>query len=225
MKYWILIVMGLLCAEVFADEPARLNVIAFSAQAAAEVPNDQIEILLNVEKEATRAAELAVLVNTDMRWALDTAKKEKRVDARTQEYRTEPRYDKTRAVVGWRATQTLRLRATDVEAATELATTLQQRLLIKSMAFRPTNATREAVEDQLTVKALKRFRERADMVRRSMNMDAYDIIEIHIGDHRPPPRPVFQGRMAMAMEAGPSVAASAGTSELTVTVNGRIQLR
>ena len=117
----VIVLAAMFAFTVNAEESSRLNVISFSSQAQAEVPNDQIEITLTVEKQARRAADLAAAVNSDMQWALEIARKDENVESQTRDYRTEPRYDNSGTVIGWRATQTLQLRATEVKAATALS--------------------------------------------------------------------------------------------------------
>lgn len=225
MNYVVALLAILGFSVALADEePSRLNVVHFAAEARAQVPNDEVEILLNVQNQGQRPSELAKQLNADMQWALGIAEKSPEVKAQTLNYRTEPRYDRSGTVIGWQVSQSLRLTATEIEQATALATTLQERLLIKSMQFQPSDATREKIEDRLTVQALKRFRERAEMIRAAMGMGAYEVVDIQLGNRTPPPMPVFGARMATAMEPMSAVAAEPGTSDQVVTVNGTIQL-
>ena len=66
------------------------NLVRLDAEAAAEVPNDQMQVTLAVEHDSRSAADLPTLVNADMGWALALAKKHPEVRAETGEYSTQP---------------------------------------------------------------------------------------------------------------------------------------
>lgn len=213
---------------VAADEPRGLdyNLVRLDADASAEVPNDQMRVLLAVEHDARDAASLPGLVNADMRWALDLARKHPKVRAQTGEYTTQPEYASTR-IVGWRAMQELMLEGEDFGAVGALVSELQQKLQVRSMQFLPTRATRERVEADLTRQALAAFAARATLIAEAMGAKGYEVVDVDVGG-APSPMPRMRGMEMMAMAsdaAAPPVAIEGGTATITVTVNGRIQLR
>ena len=226
-----LIVIGLfmlLAPAVFAESQLPYNVVSFQAQQSAEVPNDEVQISLAVEHEDRRANAVAQRINADMDWALKIARSSKQVKAETGQYGTYPRH-KGNAIVGWRGTQQLMLKSKDIEAATELATQLQERLQVKSMQFVASKETRDKVEESLTIAVLNKFTTKAQRITKALNAEGYDLVDVNVNGNFAQPRPVYrQDRMMMgvAMEASaPAMAAEAGTSTITVMANGRIQLR
>ena len=224
----LLLLLGAGAPVVWAEAEHGLdyNLVRLDAEAVAEVPNDQMRVLLAVEHDSRDAGALPALVNTDMRWALDIAKKHPKVRAETGEYNTRPEYASTR-IVGWRAIQQLQLEGEDFGEVTALVTELQQKLQVRSMEFMPTRETRKRVENELTTEALKAFAARAQLIAGTMGSSRYEVVEVAVGAAPQPYQPRSRGMEMMAMKAdsAPPVAVEAGTATLTITVSGQIQLR
>jgi predicted secreted protein len=202
------------------------NLVRLEADAASEVPNDLMRVRLAVEHEAREAAALPALVNGDMRWALDLAKKRPKVKAQSGEYSTQPEYSSSR-IVGWRAVQVLELESEDFAEVTALVTELQQKLQVRGMEFAPTRTTRTRVENELTTAALQAFAARATLIAKAMGSARYEIVELEVGG-TPQIYRAQRGveMMAMQADAAPApIAVEGGTATLKVTVRGRIQLR
>jgi predicted secreted protein len=229
LRFWCVISLAMLPIALFAGEGGGLdyNLVQLSADAQAEVPNDQMEVLVSVEHESRDAAALPALVNADMRWALDLARKRSAVKSETREYTTQPQYASGR-IVGWRAQQQLHLESNDFGELTALVTALQEKLQVKSMRFLPRRETRVEVENELTRKALQAFAAKAMLVAETMGAARYEVVEIAVNG-QPQPYPVrARGMEVMAMAAADApvpVAVEAGSETLTVSVSGRIQLR
>lgn len=205
-----------------ADEQEVLfNRVYLDAQAERQIPNDEMRVVLVTEHQGRDPAELAQRVNRDMAWALAVVKGEKEIAAASGGYRTIPLYE-DRLIVGWRASQELELTSTATGRLTELTGTLQERLQVRDMQFRPTKATRDRHQDELMEEALASFKRRADIVSRHMPAKDYRIVEIHVGAGGGP-QPVMYERAMMKMDAGGAPAVEAGTSLLTVTVSGSVQ--
>ena len=229
MQRLILISLFMLfVSNAFAESQLPYNVVSFQAEQRAEVPNDEVQISLAVEHEDRRASMVAQRINEDMGWALKIVRASDQVKAETGQYGTYPRH-KGNAIVGWRGSQQLMLKSTDIEAATELATRLQERLQVKSMQFVPSRDTRDKIEEALTIAVLGKFTRKAERISEALKADGYDLVDVNVGGNFAQPRPVYrQDRMMMgvAMEASaPAMATDAGTSTITVMASGRIQLR
>jgi predicted secreted protein len=89
------------------------------------------------------------------------------------------------------------------------------------MQFTLSKERRTEAENVLITDAIDAFRARAAVVQRSLRADGYRIIELNINTESPIVRP-----MSMAMRAeGPSAPQfESGTTDITVTVTGSIEL-
>ena len=200
------------------------NQVRLEAQAEREVENDQLQVTLAVEEQGTEPGKLAGRVNESMEWALDRVKKQSDIQASTQSYQTFPVY-KDRLVVAWRASQVLELKSVQIPRLTELVGQLQTRLQVREMVFTPTRESRVRVENALIEEAMEAFKRRVEIVAKHMNEKNYRIIEINVSTGGFQPPVMFAERAAMKSMAVDiaSPAVEAGTSKVTVTVNGSVQ--
>lgn len=204
------------------DNETLFNRVNLQAQAQMEIPNDEIQVILAVEKEGDDAASLATEINRVMEWALSKASADDEMKVRTLSYNTHPVYDK-RAIIGWRASQQLELKGRAITKITEIAGKLQKKLQIKSMRFNPSPETRKQFEDKLIVQAVRDFKQRVELIKDQMQGSNVRIISLNINTGGGMPRPVYAETRMMSMQADVAPAVEAGTSTLTVTVNGSVQ--
>jgi predicted secreted protein len=218
-----LILAALLASPaVAADEKEVLfNRVYLEVQAQRNIPNDEMQVILVTEHQGRSPQEIAGRVNVDMAWALDHAKRQKGVEARTRAYQTQPLYEK-QTIVGWQSSQQLQLISEDTATLTGLIGRLQERLQVRQMQFMPTRQTREKHAEELIEEALEGFKRRVAVIGRHMDGKDHRVVELHINTGGF--QPIFPERAMMrAMDAAPAPAVEAGTSELTVTVSGSVQ--
>ena len=213
-------------ATAAQDAPRRdpeFDVVNLQAQASREVQNDQLAAVLAVEAHGPDPAALAEALNRRMAQALKTAAAFPSVRLRSGSYQSFPRYRQNQRVDDWQLSQELRLESSDVAAATALIGKLQEDLVVRDMSVRLSAAARRAAEDELIKEAIAAFRARAELVRELMKAAGYRIrsMSIETAGSAPGPVPMERGRVA----AQAAVAVDAGSSDVTVTVSGSIQLR
>ena len=204
------------------DEETLFNVVHLQAESEQEIPNDQMTTVLVAEHEGSDATEIAKMVNGDMDWALGIIKQKDDVDSKTTNYQTFPVYNKQQ-IIAWRASQSVEIRSRNIEELSKLVGILQERLQVRQMYFSPTDETRKQYEDKLIEEALQEFKSRVQIIKKHMdNMDHRIInISVNTGGGMPPVIYADTRMKTMAMEAAPAV--EAGTSKITVTVNGSVQ--
>lgn len=208
-----------------ADPTPRYNLIHFQVERSRPVENDRMQATLSITAEDANAARLADQINRTMDWAINTAKTRNNVERRSGGYQTYPIYEKDR-VQGWRATQELLLEGPDFAQMGELIGKLQERLQVTAISFSVSRERRATVEDELIVKVLEAFKQRADLVRRQLAAKDYRIVDVSINPDgiTPAPRPMMRATsMETASVAAPAV--QAGTSTISVNVSGTIELQ
>ena len=198
--------------------------VRFSVESTREVENDWIRAVVGITAEDADAAALADSVNRSMAWALEQARAESAVTAKSGSYQTHPVHEKGR-LRRWRASQTLILEGGESEAMTRLVGALQERLQLHSFGFEVSRELRARVEEELVAEALAAFRARAEQVRLALGAKGYAIDEISIGTRGGSPPPMrfaqMEGRVRAAA-APPAV--EGGSSRVIVTANGAIVL-
>ena len=211
----------LLTPEVGAVESAEArNRVSFQVRATRTVENDRVGAVLVASAEAAEAADCAAAVNEAMAWALDRSRGQTGVSVRSGGYNTHPVYDDGK-IRRWRARQELILEGSDTEALAGVVGKLQSKLALESFQFSISDARRRETEDALIGEALGAFRERAELVRRSLDAQSWRLDEVFL-DTEQGVVPHMKMQRMEAQLAGPAV--ESGTSQVTIQVRGTIAL-
>ena len=220
----------LLCLTVsagtgLADDELRYNQVRLQSQQTESVSNDTMHVSMNTYAEMQDPAKLAAKINNDMEWALQQAKQVQGVKINTGSYQTWP-ITRKEVTTGWRGQQDLVLESADTETLSRLVGQLQDRLQIKSMNFTVSDEKRAGVENRLIDAALDAFKQRAEIIGDNLKASDFRIVEINVNTSTQRPPMLRQARMAsMSMEASDAVAVEGGESDVSVTVNGTIELQ
>jgi predicted secreted protein len=216
-----------LAAPARAAEDAPDRRVGFAVERSRDVANDWVTAVLSVTHEDPKAAEVAARINRDMTWAMGIAKAKTAVRTRSGGYSTYPVHDPKRGEVRqWRGTQEIVLESGDVDAVTALVGELQERLQLQSLGFSVSPERRRGIEQELVAEVLQAFQERAELVRKSFGAAGYRLVEVHVGTGGggpPPIRPMLRTMAADAEMMPPAV--EGGTSEISVSANGSIELK
>ena len=207
-----------------ADETPRYNQIHFQVERSRPVENDRMQAMLSLTAEDDNAARLADQINRSMDAALKIAKARAKVEVRTGGYRTYPVYNKEK-IQRWRATQELLLDSSDFAELGNLIGQLQERLQVTSINFSVSSARRATVEDELIAQALDAFKQRAELVRKQLATKGYRIVDVSINTGGGQPVPIMMRATAMEAASVAPPALEAGTSTVTVSVGGVVELQ
>jgi predicted secreted protein len=211
-------------AALAEGESPSYNVVSLSAEASTTVANDLLVAVVGATAEGSTVGGPADEVNKAVNWALELARGSAGVTVRTLAYRTSPVYRDNR-LRGWRVQQSIRLESADSESLGDLIGRLQERLALESLGFELSSARRLEAEQALIARALAAFRERANLVTRELGRSGYRLVRAGvITGGAPPPRPMLRGGVAMAAEAVAPPVIEAGDQELTVRVDGAIEV-
>ena len=226
MKY-LIVLAGLLTGinAAFADDELRYNQVRLQSQQTEAVSNDTMHVSMNTYAEMQDPAKLAAKINNDMEWALQQARQVQGVKINTGSYQTWP-ITRKEVTTGWRGQQDLVLESADTETLSRLVGQLQDRLQIKSMSFTVSDEKRAEVENRLIDAALDSFKQRAGIIGDNLKASGFRIVEINVNSSTQRPPMLRQAKMAtMSMEASDAVAVEGGESDVSVTVNGTIELQ
>ena len=222
----VVLILGLAAIHpvMAADNTVRYNQIHFQVERRQPVDNDRMRATLAITAEDDNAARLADHINRTMDWALKTAKASGKIEVRTGAYRTYPVYNKEK-IRRWRGTQEMILEGTDFAALGGLIGQLQERLQVTSIDFSISPARRAAVEDELIVQALDAFKRRAELVRKNLAAKGYRIVDVSINTGGGQPVPIMMRAASLEPKSLAPPALEAGTSRLSVSVSGVVELQ
>jgi len=226
-----LLAIALLCGTALAQAqtlPPPQNVLQLSASATTEVPQDLLAITVSVQREGGDATAVQSQLKQVLDAALAEARKAARpgqLDVRTGSFGVYPRYSPKGGVNGWQGRADLVLEGRDMPAISQLAGRMSG-MAVASVAYGLTRETREKVEGDVAAQAIGRFKARAESYARQFGFGGYSIREVNVGQADA----AFQQgmprvrAMSAAMASDEAVPVEAGKANVTVTVNGSVQM-
>ena len=196
-------------------------IVTVSASATATVGNDRLQAWLRAEAENPSPAAAASQVNAIVAKALAGARSYPAVKVATAGYSTQQITDKGKAS-RWHVTQTVTLDSADFTAAATLITKLQDEdgLLLSNMGFSLADKTRRDAEDGVTRQAIRSWQSRAEQAAQALGFASWHPghLTVQAGDSGRI-YPTMRAQATTGFAAAP-IALEAGTTDVTVTVNG-----
>jgi predicted secreted protein len=239
LRNWVgLVCMAVIAAPalaqvqpVSADAPQQVVKHAWpqatlSAEASTVVAQDTVKITLATEltdaSQAKVSAELGATLNEIMKRAKADAAPGVKVYSGT--YSLYPTTDKNGKIASWRGRAEVILESNDFAAASKLASKLDDRAPIASLAFSVSRDARAKAEQSLLAQAVKSFQSKALALTRAFDFSTYTLRSVELGGlgvqpYQPAPR-----MMAMAADKV-AVPLEGGTERVTVSVRGSIVLQ
>jgi predicted secreted protein len=220
----ISIILFTIASPLYAAEELNYNIINLQADAARQVDNDVMVVIMSALFEANSAAEAAKNVNKMMIWAAAIAGKSDSIKSQTMNYQTRPLY-KNKAVVGWTVNQQIRFESKEFESLSTLVGTLQEKLRVQSMQFEVSPDRKEKTVTELITASLEAFGEKARLVTKTLGAGDYRVVNISVREDSPaaPYRRGFQAE-AMSVQQSSAPHVEAGDSRINVRVDGTVQL-
>lgn len=207
------------------DKPLTYDRVSLSADAQRKVGNDLLTAELYIQREGDDAGGLAQEVNRSIQWALDEAKRYPAVRVQTEDYRTQPLYNK-QTLIGWRVRQSIRLECADTAPLSELIGVLQKRLAVANIVYMLSPERRAAVENELIGEAIAAFEARAHLIAKQFGRGNFRLVDVTVGASGYAPRQAYRGAvMSMRAEAAAPPSIEPGSQTVQVNVNGTIELK
>ncbi len=209
-------------------EPLQYNIVNLQAEASNKVNNDEMNVVLFVEKSNKNPAELSQQITRVMNKAIATAKQYPTVKVETGAQSSYPIYDNdNQKLKEWRSRAEVRIESTDFKAASQLVGALQQDLQTQSVSFSVSDAQRKQVENTLMIEASKNFQSRAQSIAQAWNKSQYMLVNLNFNSNNDMPQPMVRASMSKLSMAEDAVTqnVSAGESKITVNASGSIQLK
>ncbi|MFV2029374.1 SIMPL domain-containing protein [Neisseria sp. S1] len=214
-------------------ETLNYNIVEFSESASIEVPRDIMTIRLTINEEgADRAAVNRAFVQkyNSLNRRLESNRAFKSELLNRNAY---PRYqykNGKQTQIGWQESAQIKVESKDFAALNRLIAEAQNEASLNDTSFSISDKKREEVIDEVSKAALNRFKNRADTLSRTLGFSGYKIVRLNLGQIGNQPleyaAPVAAMRtMKMSDSAGEiAEAPNPGTEDISITVNGTIQM-
>ncbi|HEX3383039.1 MAG TPA: SIMPL domain-containing protein [Paraburkholderia sp.] len=212
-------------AQTMMQQPS--GVLSLNAQASAEVPQDEVEITLFYEQEASEPSALTSTLNERADAALQKARGVTGVTARSGAFSIFPSTDRDGRISTWRGRTEVVLESRDFAAASKLAGQMASIMQVGNVRFSLSPEAQRAAEQRLSGEAIKSFREQAASSAQAFGFSGYSIREVNVNHSGVMPRPMMMmSARAMGADAkGAPMPLEGGTSTVTVNVSGSVQMK
>ncbi|MBB5505784.1 SIMPL domain-containing protein [Paraburkholderia atlantica] len=212
-------------AQTMMPQPS--GVLSLNAQASAEVPQDEVEITLFYEQEASEPSALTSTLNQRADAALQKARGVAGVTARSGAFSIFPSTDRDGRISAWRGRTEVVLESRDFAAASKLAGQMASIMQVGNVRFSLSPEAQRAAEQRLSGEAIKSFREQAAASSQAFGFSGYSIREVNVNHSGVMPRPMMMmSARAMGADAkNAPMPLEGGTSTVTVNVSGSVQMK
>jgi len=220
--------LALASAPALADD-VHYNQVSVRAEVNQEVQRDLMTVTVYTESQNSDPAKLAAEVTNTLNKALGQARQVKDVTIRQGSRNSYPIYDdKGQKITGWRERAELRLESPDFAALSGLTgELLGSDMKMGGMDFSISDPTRKASEDTLLKSAVTAFKARAQLVTDALGGSGYKLVNLNLNTSGYPQpymhAPVMMMKAARA-DAAPTPDVEAGTSQVSVTADGVIEV-
>jgi predicted secreted protein len=216
-------------ATGFAQTPAAQapsGILTLESSANAEVPADVVRIDMFYEQEGADPAQLTQQLNQRTDVALQIAKGQDDVKVKTGSFSISPSTDRDGRISAWRGRSELELQSSNFTAASRLAGQLSTTLQVAGVTFSLSPAAQQREETKLVAQAIASFRQQALAAAQGFGYSGFSIREVNVGRSGMlrPARMAFQAMAAAPMSKSAAVPIEAGTTTVTVNVNGSVQM-
>jgi predicted secreted protein len=209
-------------------EDVHYNQISVRAEVDQEVARDLMNVTLYSEAQNTDPAKLAAEITETLNKALAQARQVNGVTIRQGNRSSYPVYDdKGQKITGWRERAELRLESADFAALSKLTGEMLGDMKMGGMDFSIAKPTRKTSEDALLKSAVTAFRARAQLLTEALGGTGYKVINLNVntsGYPQPYLRAPVMMMKAERSDAAPTPDVEAGTSQVTVTADGVIEV-
>ena len=210
--------------------PPPQGVVSLTSSATVEVTKDLLTISLATTKEGQDPAGVQSQLKQALDAALAEAKKSVKpgqLDVQTGNFSLQPRYTNKGVINGWLGTAELVVEGRDMQAIGQLTGRITT-LTISGVSYNISRELREKTEGEVAAQAIARYRAKAADYAKQFGYAGYAVREINVQSNDVGPiRPMatYARAKAMSVSSDEALAVEPGRGNVTVTVNGTVQMK
>ncbi|HEY1058702.1 MAG TPA: SIMPL domain-containing protein [Limnobacter sp.] len=211
-------------ADVCEKQPA----VNLNATASEDINNDMVRLNWTIQVQGASANEAMSAVNKALEQSVATLSANKDVQKLRNNIQTYPQYGKQQIISTWQAVGTLSFEMNVQTLKSKGALKVADGLVLSNLEYFPSEAQTQASRARLLDEAMKQFQAKADHVAKGFGRTAYTLGEISVNDEgagRPMPMMARAYAAADSMSKSVEVATAPGSSQVSVSINGRVCLK
>lgn len=211
-------------ADLCEKTPA-VNLNAISTQ---QVDNDMVRLNWQMQIQTGSANEAMTAVNTVLDKAIAELSKNKDISKMRNNIQTYPQYGRDRMIQTWQGVGTLTFEMPVQALKNKKTLQIEEGLTLSNLEYFPSEKSVEKVRAGLLQQAMQEFQAKASVVAKGFGKTGYSIGEVSVNDEgrigQPGPR-MFSMASADVMSKGMEIATASGSSDISVSINGRVCLK
>lgn len=210
-----------------ADLCEKTPAVNLNAVSSEEVDNDMVRLNWQVQIQAGSANEAMNAINTVLEKSITNLSKNKDISKLKNNIQTYPQYSKDRMIQGWQGVGTLTFEMPVQALKAQKNLNVAEGLTLSNLEYFPSEIRIEQSREKLLQSAIKEFKSKADVATKGFGKSGYNLGEISINDENQgsPAYSRMYTASADMMSKGMEVAPAAGSSRVSVSVNGRVCLK
>lgn len=220
-----------------AAENLHYNIVEFSESAGIEVPRDTMTAHFSITAEGKERNAVSAAFRTKFD-KFNKAAQNSRFKTELLSRSATPRYQYTngkRTQTGWEESAEFKVESKDFDALNRLIAATQDSANLDNTGFSVSKEKRETAIDQVSQAAILRFKDRAQDLAKTLGFSSYKIVKLNLGHigSRNIDGGFAQAKMLRAASVAMSASAdyesspqpaSPGAEEISITVNGSVQM-
>lgn len=226
VRVFLLALLAFSSAAFAHDDNDHYNQIDLQADVSREVQNDEMSASMFVEINDANPAQLSQRLNKIVNDALQTARAQKNVKARSGSNQSYPVYDRNNKLTGWRGRSEIRLDGKDFAAISTLIGKLQSTMQLESVSFAVSPELRRQTQNELMSEVVAAFRERALVLQQALGATTYKLRRMSVSTSGGIARPMPMAMRAKSSDAfAVEPAFEGGSSQVQVSASGTIEVQ
>lgn len=210
-----------------ADLCEKTPAVNLNAVSSEEVDNDMVRLNWQVQIQAGTANEAMNAINTVLEKSINNLSKNKDISKLKNNLQTYPQYAKDRSIQTWQGVGSLTFEMPVQALKTQKNLNVAEGLTLSNLEYFPSDARVEQSRERLLQIAITEFQDKANTAAKGFGKSGYTLGEVSINDENQgsPGYPRMYAASADMMSKGMEVAPAAGSSRVSVSVNGRVCLK
>ncbi len=210
-----------------ADLCEKTPAVNLNAVSSEEVDNDMVRLNWQVQIQAATANEAMSAINSVLERSIANLSKNKDISKLKNNLQTYPQYGENQIIQTWQGVGSLTFEMPVQALKNQKVLNVAEGLTLSNLEYFPSDSRIEKSREKLLELAMKEFQNKAQVVTKGFGKTAYTLGEVSINDENQssPGYPRMYAAAADMRSKGMEVAPAAGSSRVSVSVNGRVCLK
>lgn len=215
-------------------ESLHYNVVEFSETATVTVPNDTMNVALNIRETGKNRPEINNKVTQKLNAVLARAKNQRAFKVETGGRYTQPEYDNQGKIKSWTDIATIQIQSQDFEKLAQFIADTQNDAVLDNVSFSVSPEKRTQAVEQASEQLMKSFRQRAEHISKNLGFNGqYKLVKLDFNQSlgvRSSRRESYAApaaamlKLQSANDAASSMEVEAGEQEITQTIQVKVQM-